>query len=159
MAKLDLLAIDPGQRLTVVDWKTMPRPPSRAVLAGRMQTRVYRYLVVEAGAAHNSGQQPLPEQVAMVYWFASSDGDTVQFAYDSDQYEADQGLLSSLIREIGTQQASTWPLAPDARACRFCNYRSLCERGVEPAFLVDLEEDLIAAEEEFDLEQIAEIEF
>ena len=159
MAKLDLLAIEPGQRLTIVDWKTMPSPPSRVVLARRMQTRVYRYLVVEAGARHNGGQHALAEQVEMVYWFASSGGDTVQFTYDAEQHSANRDLLVSLIQEISAQQGSIWPLASDQRRCHFCNYRSLCERGVEPAFLKDLDSDLMETEAEFDLEQIAEIEF
>jgi hypothetical protein len=45
------------------------------------------------------------------------------------------------------------------RQCRFCNYRSLCDRGVKAGFLVDLERDLEPEEIEIDLEQIAEIEF
>ena len=47
----------------------------------------------------------------------------------------------------------------DERLCRFCNYRSLCERGVEAGFLADLKDDLEMDDLEIDLEQIAEIEF
>lgn len=159
VAKLDLLAGDPGQRLVIVDWKTVYRQPSRSTLALRLQTRVYRYLAVEAGSAWNNGQRPVPEQVEMVYWFAQSQGDTLRFTYDAAQHAADGAYLTRLIEEIAAWQESTWPLTPDERHCRFCNYRSLCDRGVKPGFLEDLDEDLALEDLEVDLEQIAEIEF
>ena len=163
LAKVDLLAAEPGQRLVVVDWKTVRRRPPRGVLAGRLQTRVYRFLAVEAGAAFFGGRQPLPEQVEMVYWFATDNGRVERFAYDDEQHEADRTYLSGLIAEVATHREPIWPLTDDVRQCRFCNYRSLCERGVRAGFFEDLEADLegdVAERRlEIDLEQIAEIEF
>lgn len=159
MAKIDLLAAEPGQRLVVVDWKTVHRPPSRTTLAQRLQTRVYRYLAVEAGAAFNGGQRPQPDQVEMVYWFAQQDGATQRFPYDTHQYEADREYLAALVAEISTQTDPVWQLTQNERHCRFCNYRSLCERGVTAGLLVDLDDDLELPTAEIDLEQITEVEF
>lgn len=159
VAKFDLLAVEPGRRLVVVDWKTMLRRPGRASLARRLQTRVYCFLAVEAGAAFNGGQPPEPEQVEMVYWLAGADGATETFLYDAGQHAADRATLSELIDEIAACQESTWTLTSDVRLCRFCNYRSLCERGVKAGFLPQLEDDLESPQLEIDLEQIAEIEF
>jgi hypothetical protein len=39
-AKYDLLALDPGRRAVIVDWKTELKRPTRVQLAARMQTRV-----------------------------------------------------------------------------------------------------------------------
>lgn len=159
VAKFDLLAVEPGQRLIVVDWKTSLKRPSRVTLARRLQTRVYRYLAVEAGAAFNGSQRPEPELVEMLYWFAEFGGATERFPYDTDQHAADHDYLAGLLAEIAAHDEETWPLAPDERQCRFCNYRSLCERGVKAGFLGDLEEDVEPGELEIDLEQVAEIEF
>ncbi len=82
----DLLAVEPGERLVVVDWKAVLKRPSRANLARRLQTRVYRYLAVEGGAAFNGGQPPEPEQVEMIYWFAEFGGAVERFPYDADQH-------------------------------------------------------------------------
>ncbi len=158
-AQIDLLAADPGQGMAIVDWKTASKVPSRAILAQRLQTRVYRYLTVEAGAAFNGGQEPLPEQVEMVYWFAQAGGETMRFVYDMGQYAADGEYLASLVQQITTRREEVWPLTVDEQRCRFCNYRSLCDRGVTPGFLEDLDDDLEPDEVEIDLEQIAEIEF
>ncbi|HSR35454.1 MAG TPA: PD-(D/E)XK nuclease family protein [Anaerolineae bacterium] len=159
VARIDLLAADPGQRLVVVDWKTVHNPPPRATLALRLQTRVYRLLAVEAGDAFNKNVRPRPEQVEMIYWFAVQGGVTQRFPYDSEQHTADREYLAGLIREIATEQSSIWPLTPEERHCRLCKYRSLCERGVKPGFLEDLEDDIEPPDITIDLEQIAEVQF
>jgi len=158
-AKYDLVAVEPDERLVVVDWKAVLKRPSRAALARRLQTRVYRYLAVKAGAAFNSGQPPRPEQVEMIYWFAEFGGAIERFPYDADQHTADGEYLAGLVAEIAAHSEPIWPLTPDERRCRFCNYRSLCERGVTAAFLNELEDYLEPAEVTIDLEQIAEVAF
>jgi hypothetical protein len=158
-AKFDLLAVEPGVRLIVVDWKTVLRRPSRSTLARRLQTTVYRYLAVEAGTSFNGGRPPQPEQVEMVYWFAEFPGVTERFPYDAGQHDGARKYLAGLIREITAHQESIWPLTSDDRLCRFCNYRTLCEREVRPGFLEELEDDLEPDEIEIDLEQIAEVAF
>ena len=159
MAKIDLLAAEPGQRLVVVDWKTTARQPSRATLVQRLQTIVYRYLAVEAAAGFNGGVLPQPSQVEMVYWFAQRGGATQRFPYDADQHAAAREYLAALIGDITAQRAPIWSLTTSERFCSFCNYRSLCERGVTAAFPDDLDDDLELPEVEIDLEQIAEVEF
>lgn len=159
VAKFDLLAVEPGQRVVIVDWKTSLKRPRRAVLARRLQTLVYRYLAVEAGAAFNAGQRPLPGRVEMVYWLAAFDGAVERFPYDSAQHAATRAYLTDLVAEIVARPEATWSLTTDERQCRFCTYRSLCERDVRPGLLADLEEDLILPDLEIDLEQVAEVEF
>jgi len=159
MARIDLLAADPGQRLVVVDWKAVRHPPSTAILKKRLQTIVYRYLAVEAGATYNDGQRPQPEQVEMIYWFAHQGGEIRRFPYDARQHAADREVLTNLAKKISAQRDPIWPLTSDERNCRFCNYRSLCERGVTAGFLQDLDDDLDLPGVEIDLEQIAEVEF
>jgi hypothetical protein len=159
VAKFDLLALSPGRRLVVVDWKTVHQRPRRTVLAQRLQTRVYRYLAVEASAAFNGGQRPQPEQVEMVYWFAQHGGSTERFAYDAHQYEADHDYLGNLVAEITSQQEPVWHRTLDERNCRYCNFRSLCERGVTAGFLDEMDEDLELSEMEIDLDQVAEVMF
>jgi PD-(D/E)XK nuclease superfamily len=158
-ATYDLLAAEPGERVVVVDWKAVLNRPSRATLARWLQTRVYRTLAVKAGAAFNGGRPPQPEQVEMIYWFAEFGGAIERFPYDAEQHTADGEYLAELIGEVVSHSEPIWPLTPDERRCRFCNYRSLCERGVTAAFLDELEDDLEPAEVTIDLEQIAEVAF
>ena len=157
LAKYDLIAIDNG-KATIYDWKTYRKRPRDEWLSARMQTRVYRALLVHAGAHLNNGAPFAPEQIEMVYWFSDFPDDPARFTYTSAQYERDWALLTKLADEI--QTASNYPLTDDRTKCLYCPYRSYCERGVRAGDMDQAEAEM-EAEELFDVnfEQIGEIEF
>lgn len=157
MAKFDLLAVEPGGRAVIIDWKTSPHPPPRDWLAKRLQTRVYPLVLALAGADLTDGQPILPEQIEMVYWYPV--GSAVRFAYTAAQFEHDQAALLQMVEDIA--QRAEFSLTPERKTCAFCTYRSLCDRGERAASvdaLLDVEEDS-ADGLQIDLDQIAEIEF
>ena len=159
-AKYDLIAVDAGRRALIVDWKTSRRRHSREWLAARMQTRVYPYLLVRAGAHLNDGRDLEPEQVEMLYWFADFPAEPERFAYDSAQRQADEVYLTSLANEIEGLGDGTFALTSDERRCRYCVYRSLCQRGVAAGPLDEAEEGPELREDfDVDFEQIAEVEY
>ena len=136
LAKYDLVAIEPGRRAVIVDWKTSARRPTGAWLAARLQTRVYRYVLVRAGSQLNRGAALQPEQIEMVYWFAAFPDQPERLPYNRTQHEADGRYLASLMADLaqagdGANPGDDFPLTDDATRCRFCPYRSLCGRGVE----------------------------
>ena len=160
LAKLDLVAVHPQHRAIIVDWKTTRSRPQRRWLAARLQTRVYSYLLVRAGSQLNDGHPLGPEQVEMIYWFANFPSDPERLAYDDAQYEADEVYLSSLIEEIIELGKNDFPLTTNRGRCRYCQYRSLCQRGVRAGPFAETEEDAQLDEDfdlSFDFEQVAEI--
>ncbi|HET91683.1 MAG TPA: PD-(D/E)XK nuclease family protein [Chloroflexi bacterium] len=168
VARYDLVAVAPGRRAVVVDWKTSRRRPRRERLAQRLQTRVYPYVLVRAGAQLNDGQPLTPAQVEMIYWFAPSPAHPERFVYDQDRYAQDEARLTALIEEIGGLAVGELPRTSQGRRCDYCSYRSLCERGVMAGPLAELEDEQegeeVPEQEEnwdvaFDFEQIAEIEY
>lgn len=158
IAKYDLIALETGGDAIIVDWKTWRRIPPRQRLASRMQTVLYRYVLAQAGA-HLYGGRPIPpEKIRMIYCFVAVGGQRSEFAYSADAMRADEAFLLDLIRAIET--ADEFPLTDAESRCRFCNFRSLCERG--EAGQVDLLDEFDDEEEEafeLDFDQIAEIEF
>ena len=161
-ARYDLVAANPGEQLVIVDWKTRPHPKNIKRLLNKLQTVVYPYVLVKAGAAFNGGQPVQPEQVAMVYWFADSPDDPLTLAYDAARHVANHERLVALIREITRRDKDIqWPLTGNVdHTCKFCAYRSLCNRGGVAGDLDDLDEDLDLEEIlDIDLEQVAEIAF
>ncbi len=54
VAKYDLIGFD-GDKVYIYDWKTYRKRPKNEWLAVRWQTRVYRALLVQAGAHFNGG--------------------------------------------------------------------------------------------------------
>lgn len=161
IGKYDLLAIEPGKRAVIVDWKTGARKTNRPVLKQRIQTRLYPLLLVEAGASLNDGQPLLPGQVEFVYWFSAEPGQPENFIYSREQYQTDRDFLLELIAQVEHHHQTLFPLTADERKCSFCNYRSLCQRGIQ-AGSSDTEEDEIPEESgrlDIDFGQIGEIQF
>jgi CRISPR/Cas system-associated exonuclease Cas4 (RecB family) len=159
LAKYDLVAILPGQKAIVFDWKTYHKRPKDEWMAVRMQTRVYRALLVQAGTYLNGGTPILPGQVEMVYWYADFPSEPTRFPYNVAQYKRDWDALTGIIKEISALR--TFPLTEDEKKCAYCPYRSYCNRGGKAGALEDAEAEMETAAGEFNLnfEQIAEIEF
>jgi hypothetical protein len=174
MARYDLLAVEPGTRAVIVDWKTNKRRPERTRLETRWQTRVYRYVLVVAGAQFNDNVSWTPDQVELIYWFANYPAQPERFPYDDAQYAEDEWILKTTIAEIATRardagsgtQNQEWTLTDDLTRCRYCTYRTLCDREKVDAEEPEWEPDgqgAFRGDElhplDIDLEQIAEIEF
>ena len=124
-AKYDLVAIAPDGAARIYDWKTYARRPRAETLASRWQTRVYRALLVEAGAQWNGGRPLDPQQIEMIYWLTEYPGEPVRLAYAAAQYQRDLNALDQTIGEIAT--AAEFPLTEDQGKCAYCPYRS-CEQ-------------------------------
>lgn len=161
LAKFDLLAITPGERALIVDWKTGQHIPQAERLAKRLQTIVYRYVLAQGGDHLNGGQLIAPEQIEMIYWYADHAGATRRFPYDRQQLQADEAYLTGLMADISTRL--DFPLTPDERRCRYCVYRSLCDRGITAGELAQWDsensDDMNMEDLTIDLDQLTEIEF
>ena len=97
----------------------------------------------------------------MVYWFTDYPDDPVRFTYDTAQYKADEVYLTALVAEI-EGLSDDFSLTAQERRCRYCRYRSLCQRGVRAGALDEIEDETELGDDldiSLDLEQIAEIEY
>ncbi len=122
VATFDLLVV--GERVVIFDWKTYSHRPSLQWFEARLQTRVYPFVVCSSGYS--------PEQVSMVYWLAGVSGESVVVPYDSARFGRDRAYLEGLVADVARRVESledVWWLTADVGRCRFCEYRSLCDRG------------------------------
>lgn len=159
VAKLDLLAMRQG-RLVIYDWKTGRSRPRREQLAQRLQTRIYPYLLVRAGAFLNGGVVLQPEQVEMVYWFATDPSHPERFSYNQAAYQADEEYLETTLAEVVRAGENAYPRVDSDKPCRFCVYRSLCARGVSAGGMENWQEVQQALTiPELDFDQIGEIRY
>ena len=149
VAKYDLLIVHPDNQARILDWKTSRQPPSsrrRRALEMRMQTRLYPYLLSRVGAQFILGH-PIPsDQIEMTYWFANFPEHGEHFPYNATRFAEDEHYLVGLIEQI-KRLSGEFPKTADELRCRFCVYRSLCERGVQAGVLeagqeLDFEDEL-----------------
>lgn len=127
IVKYDLLTIHNGKAI-IYDWKTYQKRPRNQWMASRMQTRIYRYAIVQAGHYLNQGESITPDDVEMIYWFAHYPDDAAHFLYTRSQYDRDKQDLTNLIYKISHQ--SFFPLTKNEKTCVYCAYRSYCNKGI-----------------------------
>ncbi|MEJ5223359.1 MAG: PD-(D/E)XK nuclease family protein [Anaerolineales bacterium] len=154
VAKYDLIARQDDGWM-IYDWKTYRRRPRNESLVARLQTRVYRALLVQSGAHLNGGAPIPPNQVSMTYWFAEFPAEPAIFRYDAGQYQRDWAALEKLAAEIAA--ARDFPPTPDERHCAYCPYRSYCNRGITAGTGEEIESELELRD--ITLEQVQEIAF
>lgn len=131
VAKYDLLAVENSGRVLVYDWKTSTSQPSRHFLIDRMQSRVYPALLMLQRDSISPIRVSSPEDIRMTYWFPAFPDAAVGFDYSQPQYEQDLQILGDMVDEILAKDEVEFIKTDDERKCKYCRYRSLCERGVE----------------------------
>ncbi len=159
VAKFDLIVVDEMGGATIYDWKTTSRKPSHVALAERWQTKVYLYTLA-ANLEHIDNQlASSPENIKMVYWLANFPNQPVAFEYSSGKMEEDRISLLGIIEDMKSRTGiESFELTQNQALCKYCVYRSLCDRGTTAGLHPDVEfehnvEDLI------DFDEIEEIVF
>jgi len=157
---LDLLLIHPDQKFTIIDWKTNKQRLSKTYLQNHIQTRLYPLILQKAGKYINNKLEIEPYQIEMIYWFPEFPNSPVSFTYSMESFQKDCSFIQNIIDSIESTTAGSFQKTIQEKHCKFCNYRSLCDRGVT-AGIVESDETIDWQKEidEIDLSQIGEIAF
>lgn len=129
--KFDLVAVDEQSNILIVDWKTSRVVPGRNDLRKRMQSRVYPYILAREGIGRQKDEKVEPDRIRMRYWFTQAPREPIEFIYNSEQFKDDGEFLAALIQDIVNTNETSFPLTEKEELCRYCPYRSLCDRGAE----------------------------
>jgi hypothetical protein len=139
LARYDLLALEKESRAVIVDWKTTFSRPSRPVLAARVQTRLYLFIL--SNAAFLIRNIP-PENLTLRYWYPNDPREETAFDYSLPKMEEDRGFFTGLVETIKGTADGGFALTDNTRACRYCRFRSLCERGDQAGRIDELDDDI-----------------
>jgi CRISPR/Cas system-associated exonuclease Cas4 (RecB family) len=136
-AFLDLVVIGQDDSVTIIDWKTTQREPDPDEWSKSIQTLVYLYVVGEKIAALQGHAIPLT-QIKMLYWFVEYPDEPLWINYSDVQHEQAKNKLRDLLRSL--RDETEWPKTSDLKKCKFCVYRSLCDRGIRAEITSDFDE-------------------
>ena len=160
VAKYDLITIDKDQ-LTIYDWKTAQRLPKTTTLNARIQSRVYPFVLARE-ISSISLKTWQPGQIKMIYWQAQYPGQVHAIAYTQEMFEADLAYLTHLVDEIVQLPIEGFTKTPHLTFCKYCNFRSFCDKGISAGLLSELDrdlDDLDLSAFDIDLDQVEEISF
>ncbi len=124
----DLLITNPSGHYLIYDWKTNLNLPQRTNLAKRMQTLIYP-LVLQIFCETNDLKNAQSENIEMIYWYPSFPDHPIKFGYEQTTYLLQKSELETLLIEIMQNEAEDFSLTEKLQHCKFCQYRSFCNRG------------------------------
>jgi len=155
IAKYDLLIRAADGRIHIYDWKTSSLRQKSEYLHEDIQTRLYLLMAAETLPG------VLPESIDMTYWFAAFPGEPERIPYSAAQHGRDRADLYDRIDQIAKAPPESFILTTDERQCRFCVYRSYCERGTVAGTSLETGEETLSDydPESFDFNQAAEVAF
>jgi hypothetical protein len=137
IARYDLLVFHPESKVVIYDWKTSRKQPKQNFMLERIQSKIYPLVLSLAGYPPNEPISPV--KIEMIYWYPYHPSTPISFNYNLQQQKEDQLELENMVKEILEFQEPIFPLTMDLTKCRFCLYRSLCERGDKAGNLEELE--------------------
>jgi RecB family exonuclease len=157
---IDLITTDQNGNIVIYDWKTNKIKPSRTTLNQKIQTRLYRLMSALNYERFYPNLPFSPEKIRMEYWFVNDPAATMVFPYDETLFLSDQSFFNQLIETIQNTGENSFVKTEDQNRCKFCNYRSLCARGIQAGVISSFDElpeseDLL----DLDLNELTELEF
>lgn len=129
VATYDLIVITPERRAIIYDWKTWRQPERVKDIAGKLQSRIYPWLLMQAAGTLTPGLTLTPADIEMRYWFTEKPAAPFVLAYSNEQYENDTTYLGQLIQDVLQTESGDFLLTANERKCKYCPYRSFCGRG------------------------------
>ena len=157
IAKYDLLIFEESGNTIILDWKTTQYRTSSSILRKKSQSIVYPLVLTESHKENCS-----PENIQMIFWFPEFPNEPEEFNYSPELHGQAKKDLNELIGDIAERKNGKFELTDDKRKCKYCTYRSLCDRGFQAGDLTRIDEGRVSdSDETYDLDfnKIEEIEF
>jgi hypothetical protein len=137
-AKFDLLFIQQDDLIKIYDWKTSQHTPRSKWLAERLQTKVYPFVIASLLPSLFLQREIKKDNIEMIYWYPAFPEFSLSFPYSQETFLQDQEYLSNLVNEIARKEESDFNLTSNEKTCKYCRYRSLCDRGITAGNVNDL---------------------
>jgi hypothetical protein len=126
IAKYDLLIFEENGNTIILDWKTTQYRPSTSLLRKKFQSMVYPFVLAETNKENIS-----PENIRMIFWFPEFPNEPEVINYSTEIHKKIRNDLIVIIDAICGRRNGAFELTDDKRKCKYCIYRSLCDRGIQ----------------------------
>ena len=142
VAKYDLLVFKEDGNAIILDWKTTQHRTSASFLEKKIQSLVYPFVLAAANKEISS-----PDNIRMIYWLPEFPNEPEIFNFSNAQFERTECFLKEMIDDIAKRNNGDFQLTDDERKCKYCIYRSLCDRGLQAGDTAKIDKDFNEIEE------------
>lgn len=162
IAVFDFITLTGDKKILITDWKTTTYDPRGELYLQSIQSFLYPFIAFET-RGHIFTQADLlhQEDISMKYWFPAFPEKTIALENSDARHATSQEVLSSMICEIAKKEPGTFEKTANDKRCAYCQYRSLCERGVQAGKVIDAKDEPGNESwiDNIDFDQIEEIAF
>jgi hypothetical protein len=106
------------------------------------------------------GNKFCADNLQMMYWYPNFPELSLVIPNDDKKHDKESIYLRGLVKEILVKDSNDFHLTDEVKKCKYCNYRSLCNRGVSAGKLNEMENDEQTEDidlTEFNFENLQEI--
>ncbi len=155
VAKYDLLYINRSNNsLIIYDWKTNKKRFENHKLEDNLQTRVYLYVLAEAGLRYFPVNDLDLDKISIIYWNPRYPKQVKKINYNKTQFNKDKKFLENKVKEIKNLSYEDFKAVSNKKTCKYCEYRPICEG--KKAENIEIKEDDIDLEINWDnIDEIA----
>ena len=129
LSVFDLVVVKKDNKAMIFDWKTTQKEPKPSFYSKRIQSQVYPMVMVESCQQFLPGQSLKPDDVEMVYWFPEFPERAIHMGYSQAGHLDNKSRIADLIGDIIRREPGDFELTQEKNRCKYCMYRSLCDRG------------------------------
>jgi len=162
IAVFDFISLMETNKIRIGDWKTTSHMPKKEIYLQSVQSTLYPFLAYETRINIFPQTSMLQHQdQSMEYWFPGFPESTIAQEYSASFHTNNRVMLSTLISEISQKEPGDFEKTSNNKRCAFCQYRSLCERGIQAGSSEDAENETESnwVSDDLNFDQIEEIEF
>ncbi len=147
VAVFDLIGITAENTPVIIDWKTSFRPPRKSYYQDRIQTSLYPLVadnslknIFRVASLHGF-------PITLKYWFPKFPEKSIVFVKNQDEIKKDAERITNIIKQIEDTPEGSFVKTDHLKRCDYCEFRSLCRRGISAGNILHQDEDI-------DLDQI-----
>jgi hypothetical protein len=162
IAVFDFISFQNNKNIFIGDWKTTSHRPKKEVYSQSIQSVLYSFIAFETRSHIFPGSDHLnQEDFSLKYFFPAFPEETITLEFNSSTLATNQAILLGLIREISNKEPGSFEKTTNEKRCAYCQYRSLCERGIQAGKLdnEEVKPEIDTVLENLDFDQIEEIPF
>ncbi len=141
VAVYDMITQINNSEIRIFDWKTSKRILKSNQLLSQIQSAIYPFILYENAKTIFPEIQESPDlKIRMDYWFPEFPDDPVYFEYNAADHLHNIQEIGALLDEIEeSRSAGVFPKTSERGKCKYCQFRSFCDRGKNAGNFYDIE--------------------
>lgn len=153
-AVIDFVGVNEKGQLIIAEWKTSEFLPKREMISNTVQSILYPFMIYVCRNNIFPDINIDHEDIKMVYWFPNHPEKLIALNYSREKHDLNRRYLADVINRIQNTQSGSFNKTENLKSCSYCEFRSLCERGIKPGYYdtenPDLDFDQLIADIQFE---------